>query len=61
VKLALMVPLSPSVTTTSSTESDGEPSSSMIVPMPSPSVIVALPGFVSSTLYVSLLSSTVSP
>ena len=50
VNEAVAVPAFPSVTVTSSTESVGSWSSSVIVPSPSVSAIVALPGLESSTV-----------
>ncbi len=46
--MALTLPPFPSVTVTSSIESVGSPSSSMIVPTPRGSAIVALTAFVRS-------------
>jgi hypothetical protein len=45
----------------SSIESDGDPSSSVIVPTPWPSAIVPLTGLLRSTSNVSSASSSVSP
>jgi hypothetical protein len=61
VKFAFTVPESPSVTVTSSMDSVGAPSSSVIVPTPWASEIVALPGFVRLRKNVSLFSSSRSP
>jgi hypothetical protein len=61
VKTAFTVPALPSVTVASSIESDGAPSSSVIVPSPDPSPIVALTALVRLTLNVSSASSSVSP
>ena len=49
VNLAFSFPVSPSMTATSLTESAGSASSSVIVPAPCPSVIVAFVGFVRLT------------
>jgi hypothetical protein len=51
----------PSVTLTSSIDSCGSGSSSVIVPRPEPSAIVALIALESSTVYVSSASSKLSP
>ena len=61
MKVAVVVPTSPSVTDTSSIASDGVASLSVIVPVPIAVVIVALPGFDSVTRYVSFASSSRSP
>ena len=61
VKVALTVPLSPSVTVTLLTESVGWASSSVIVPTPIPSAIVTLDGFDRLSVNVSFASSSVSP
>ena len=61
VKVASTVPVSPSATVTSSTDSAGIGSSSVIVPPPCPSVIVAFVGFVRLTKNVSFASSSRSP
>ena len=61
VNVAVVVPAFPSVTETSLTEREGAASSSVIVPRPEPSAIVAFPGLESVMPYVSLASSTVSP
>jgi hypothetical protein len=61
VKFALTVPDWPSVTVTSSTESDGKPSSSTIVPVPWPSAIVALTAVARLTTNASFASSVRSP
>ncbi len=60
VKLAVVVPLFPSVTLTSLIVIDTA-SSSLIVPTPWASVIVALTALVRLTLKVSFPSSSVSP
>jgi hypothetical protein len=59
--MALVFPLLPSTTATSSIESDGGGSSSRIVPNPLPSAIVALTAFERTTVYVSSASSRRSP
>jgi hypothetical protein len=61
VKFALVVPLFPSVTVALPTESDGGPSSSLIVPTPVASAIVALDGFERLSVNVSSNSSIRSP
>jgi hypothetical protein len=60
-KFAVTVPVFPSVTVALPIDTAGRGSSSVIVPRPSPSSMVALTGFESSTLNVSLSSSSVSP
>ena len=59
--VALTVPELPSVTVTSPTEIVGGASSSVIVPRPSPSAIVALTGSARFAVKVSSISSSVSP
>jgi hypothetical protein len=49
MKLALLFPVLPSMIATSLIESDGGGSSSMIIPVPLPSAIVALTGFERTT------------
>ena len=61
MKVALAVPALPSVTVTSSTESDGSGSSSVIVPRPWPSAIVAFEAPERPTVKVSSISSSASP
>ena len=61
VKVAVTVPVLPSVTVTSLIESVGSGSSSVMVPTPWPSAIVALIGLVRLTKKVSLASSSRSP
>ena len=61
MKIALTVPALPSVTVTSLIEMVGAASSSVIVPMPWPSRMVALVGLVRFTKKVSLISSSRSP
>ena len=61
MKLATTEPLSPSVTVTSSIESEGCGSSSLIVPRPCPSAIVALIALARFNVYVSFDSSRRSP
>ena len=61
MKVAATVPELPSVTVTSLTDSAGSASSSVIVPMPCASTIVALPAFVRLTVNVSFGSSRKSP
>ena len=61
MKVALTVPALPSVTVTSSIESVGSGSSSVIVPTPWPSAIVAFVGFERLTKNVSFASSSRSP
>ena len=61
LKTAFVVPVFPSVTVTSLIESVGAPSSSVIVPTPCASEIVALPGLVRLRKNVSLFSSIRSP
>ena len=62
MKVASVVPQSPSVVVASSdTESDGEASSSTIVPTPWPSAIVAPTGDVRFTRNCSSFSSSTSP
>ena len=61
MKAALTVPALPSVTVTSLIESVGGGSSSVIVPTPWASAIVALAGLVRLTRNVSLVSSSRSP
>jgi hypothetical protein len=61
VKTAFVVPVWPSVTATSLIERVGMPSSSVIVPIPCASAIVALPGLVRLRKNVSFASSIVSP
>ena len=61
LNVAVVVPASPSVTETSFTESVGGRSSSVIVPTPEPSEIVALPGLDRVRLKSSLFSSRTSP
>ena len=61
MKVAVTVPVFPSVTVLLPIETVGTGSSSVIVPTPVPSAIVALTGFESSTVNVSLSSSSVSP
>jgi hypothetical protein len=59
--VATVVPVSPSITLTSLIVSVDGGSSSVIVPMPCPSAIVAFDGFERLTKKVSLASSSVSP
>ena len=61
MKVAATVPESPSATVTSSIESVGSASSSVIVPRPRLSAIVALVWFESVRVYVSSNSSRTSP
>jgi hypothetical protein len=61
VKTALVVAMLPSGTVTSSIETLGAASSSLIVPTPSPSAMVALIGAVRLTVKVSSASESVSP
>ena len=61
VNVAFVVPLSPSVTVTSFTESEGAPSSSVIVPTPVPSATDALTAFERLSVKVSSVSSIRSP
>ncbi len=61
MKSSFTVPALPSVTEASQTEIVGGGSSSVIVPTPWASATVAATGFVRSTVYVSLISSMVSP
>ena len=60
VKTASTVPILPSTTVTSLTESDGMPSSSVIVPAPWLSVMLALTGVLRSRVKVSEPSLTKS-
>ena len=61
VKLAVVVPVLPSTTETSSIVIDGAGSSSVIVPTPSPSLTVAAEGPVRLTLKFSFASLSASP
>ena len=61
MNVAVVVPALPSVTVTSFTERVGAASSSVIVPRPEPSAIVAFPGLESVTPKVSSISSILSP
>ena len=61
VNVAVVVPALPSVTVTSSIDRVGDASSSVMVPVPEPSAIVALPGLDSPTVKVSFASSVTSP
>ena len=61
VNVAVVVPALPSARETSSIERAGAASSSLIVPIPEPSAIVALTGLDNVTVKVSLFSSTTSP
>ena len=60
MKLALTVPVLPSVTVTSLIDERGMASSSVIVPTPWPSAIVALVGLERLTKKVSFASSSVA-
>jgi hypothetical protein len=60
-KEAVTAPELPSTTVTSSTESAGRGSSSVIVPRPDPSTTVAPTALDRSRVYVSCVSSSVSP
>jgi hypothetical protein len=61
VNVALTAPPLPSVTVTSLTETVGGASSSLIVPTPWPSAMVAFDGFDRVSVNVSFASSSVSP
>ena len=61
VKVAVVVPALPSVTVTSLTDRVGAASSSVIVPRPEPSAIVAFPGLERVMPKVSSISSSTSP
>ncbi len=61
MNVAVVVPALPSATETSSIERVGAASSSVIVPAPEPSAIVALAGLDSPTVKVSFASSITSP
>jgi hypothetical protein len=61
LKLALTVPVFPSVTVTLPTETVGGGSSSVIVPTPVPSAMVTLTASDRLTVKVSSISSSVSP
>ena len=61
MNVAFVVPMSPSTTLTSLTESAGVGSSSLIVPVPCASAIVTLTAFVRLSVNVSFASSRTSP
>ncbi len=61
VNVAVVVPALPSATETSPIDRVGAASSSVMVPCPEPSAIVALAGFDRTTVKVSFASSTTSP